>query len=141
MKLSIAIAVLLAGLTAATPKGNPRDTKNAIYKNPKASVDDRVADLLWRMTTQEKVAQIVQGDISNWMNFTDNTFNVSGLVWNMENRAGQFYVGPFPVDPQWLAAGIKRGQDYLLHNTTLGIPALVQSEGIHGVLICESFEN
>lgn len=137
MKLSIAFTVLLASIASASPKGNPRDVKNALYKNPKASVEDRVADLLWRMTTEEKVAQIVQGDISNWMNFTDNTVNQTGLAWNMENRAGQFYVGPFPVDPQWLAQGIKLGQDYLVHNTTLGIPALVQSEGIHGVLFGE----
>ncbi|KAL1956221.1 hypothetical protein VTO42DRAFT_7481 [Malbranchea cinnamomea] len=38
---------------------------------------------------------------------------------------------------QWdvLAENIKRGQDYLLENTTLGIPALVHSEGIHGFLV------
>lgn len=29
----------------------------------------------------------------------------------------------------WIADNIKRGQDYLLQNTTLGIPALVQTEG------------
>jgi len=52
----------------------------------------------------------------------------------MATRAGQFYVG-YPVDQQWIAEGVKKGQDYLLHNTTLGIPALVQSEGIHGFLI------
>jgi beta-glucosidase len=136
MKFSIAFVVLFATIISAVPK-DARDVKNAIYKNPKASVDARVADLLWRMTTEEKVAQLVQGDISNWMNFTDNTVNQTGLAWNMAERAGQFYVGPFPVDPQWLAEGIKLGQNYLLHNTTLGIPALVQSEGIHGVLFCK----
>lgn len=104
------------------------------YKNPKASVDDRVADLLSRMTIQEKTAQLIQGDISNWINTTDNTFNASGLVWNMETRAGQFYVG-YPVNQQWINDGVKIAQEYLMHNTTLGIPALVQSEGIHGFLI------
>lgn len=33
---------------------------------------------------------------------------------------------------EWLLNGIKVAQDYLLQNTTLWIPALVQSEGIHG---------
>lgn len=28
-----------------------------------------------------------------------------------------------------LSTNIKRGQDYLLHNTTLGIPAIAQTEG------------
>ena len=30
---------------------------------------------------------------------------------------------------------MKRAQDYLMQNTTLGIPAMVQTEGIHGFLI------
>lgn len=33
----------------------------------------------------------------------------------------------------WIADNIKRGQDYLLHNTTLGIPAIVQTEGMSHV--------
>lgn len=35
----------------------------------------------------------------------------------------------YHVPWDWLADNIKRGQDYLLQNTTLGIPAIVQSEG------------
>lgn len=107
---------------------------NATYKDPNASVEDRVTDLLSRMTTEEKTAQLIQGDISNWINTTSNAFNASGLAWNMANRAGQFYVG-YPVPPVWIAEGVKKAQDYLVHNTTLGIPAFVQTEGIHGLLI------
>lgn len=35
----------------------------------------------------------------------------------------------YPVPWDWISDNIKRGQDYLLQNTTLGIPALVQTEG------------
>ena len=105
-----------------------------LYKDSKASVDDRVADLLSRMTIEDKTAQLIQGDISNWINTTTNAFNETGLAWNMATRAGQFYVG-YPVPQQWIAEGVKKAQDYLVYNTTLGIPALVQSEGIHGFLI------
>jgi beta-glucosidase len=109
-------------------------SRTPVYKNPKASVDDRVADLLSRMTIIDKAAQLIQGDISNWINTTDDSFNATGLAWNMATRAGQFYVG-YPVNQQWIAEGVKKAQDYLMHNTTLGIPALVQTEGIHGFLI------
>lgn len=108
--------------------------RTPVYKNPKASIDDRVADLLSRMTIEDKTAQLIQGDISNWINTTDDSFNATGLAWNMATRAGQFYVG-YPVDQQWIANGVKQAQDYLVYNTTLGIPALVQTEGIHGFLI------
>ena len=122
-------APLLLGVVRAQ-----NNTTTPLYKNPNASVDDRVADILSRMTLQDKTAQLIQGDISNWINTTTNAFNATGLAWNMANRAGQFYVG-YPVPQQWINDGVKVAQDYLMHNTTLGIPALVQSEGIHGFLI------
>ena len=126
--LLIASALLLQTTYAANNSSIP------LYKNPQASVEARIADLLPRMTLADKTAQLVQGDISNWINTTSNAFNASGLQFNMEKRAGQFYVG-YPVPQQWIADGVRIGQDYLIHNTTLGIPALVQSEGIHGFLI------
>ncbi|KAM3087056.1 hypothetical protein ACMFMG_001166 [Clarireedia jacksonii] len=126
---AITVASLLCTARAVVQNGT-----TPLYKDPTASVDDRVADLLSRMTIEDKAAQLVQGDISNWRNMTDGTFNATGLAWSMANRAGQFYVG-YPVDQQLIADGVKQGQDYLMHNTTLGIPALVQSEAIHGFLI------
>lgn len=124
----------LAALLAYTANATPYTHSTPLYKDPSASVDDRVADLLSRMTIEDKTSQLTQGDISNWRNMTDGSFNASGLVWNMATRAGQFYVG-YPVAQQLISDGVRQAQDYLMHNTTLGIPALVQSEGIHGFLI------
>jgi beta-glucosidase len=128
------IALFATTLVVAVARAVRNDSSTPLYKNSQASVDDRVADLLSRMTIEEKTAQLIQGDISNWINTTDNRFNATGLAWNMEKRAGQFYVG-YPVPQQWIADGVRKAQDYLLQNTTLGIPAFVQSEGIHGFLI------
>lgn len=131
------MGTLAASLAAAHAQAYPNGTNStsgAIYKDPSASVDDRIADLLSRMTIADKTAQLMQGDISNWMNTTDNSFNYTGLVANMDMKAGSFYVG-YPVPQQWIAQNTKRAQDYLIQNTTLGIPAFVQSEGIHGFLV------
>jgi beta-glucosidase len=35
----------------------------------------------------------------------------------------------YPVAWDWIADNIKRAQDYLVQNTTLGIPAITQTEG------------
>ncbi|KAK3722001.1 hypothetical protein LTR37_002817 [Vermiconidia calcicola] len=107
---------------------------NAPYKHPTQPIEARVQDLVNRMTIEEKAAQLMQGDISNWFNTTSGIFNRSGLVQNFEQKAGQFYVG-YPISWEWLADNIKRGQDYAVNETRLGIPALVQTEGIHGLLI------
>jgi beta-glucosidase len=97
-------------------------------------VEDRIADLLSRMTIEEKTIQMMQGDISNWLNVTSGTFNRTGLEKNFAQKSGSFYVG-YPISWDWLAENIKRGQDYAVNETRLGIPALVQTEGIHGFLI------
>ncbi|KAL3419854.1 glycosyl hydrolase family 3 [Phlyctema vagabunda] len=125
------ILVLLAG--ARSGHAQVSNSSSPLYKDPSQSVDTRVADLLSRMTLEDKTAQLIQGDIGNWINITTNEFNATGLAWNMKKRAGQFFAG-YGMPLQWIADGVKIGQDYLMHNTTLGIPALVQSEGIHGFL-------
>lgn len=133
--LKASLAFLLAASPAASyDLARRRASTNATYRDPNASVDDRVADLLSRMTIEEKTAQLVQGDFSSWINTTSNAFNASGLAWNMAHRAGQFYVG-YAIPQLWIAEGVRKAQDYLVHNTTLGIPAFVQTEGIHGLLI------
>lgn len=121
------MALLVSSLVSALPADSviPRD---AVYKNPKASVDSRIADLLSRMTLEEKLGQVMQGDISNWLNVTDGTFNRSGLVDSMSYKTGQFYVG-YPVEWEWIARETLRAQKYLVEETRLGIPALVQTEG------------
>ncbi|KAG8821151.1 hypothetical protein FRC18_011421 [Serendipita sp. 400] len=45
------------------------------YKNPKASIEARIADLLPRMTLEEKVAQLIQGDMGGWMNFAESVIS------------------------------------------------------------------
>ncbi|KAH7036694.1 glycoside hydrolase family 3 protein [Macrophomina phaseolina] len=126
-----AVAVVAAAAGVANGQAFTNGTA-PLYKNPSAPVEDRVQDLLSRMTLQEKVAQLIQGDITNFINQTTGEFNASGLAWNMEWRAGQIWTG-YPIPQRWIADAGKIAQDYLLHNTTLGIPALLQNEGIHGV--------
>lgn len=130
MKLSITLGAALVALTSAAPAVAGGD----IYKDSSASIDARVSDLLSKMTIEEKTSQLLQGDISNWVNMTNNNINKTGLQWSMEKRGGSFYVG-YPVSQQWIAEGVIIGQKHLVEDTRLGIPSFVQSEGIHGLLI------
>ncbi|KAI2468205.1 glycoside hydrolase family 3 protein [Annulohypoxylon bovei var. microspora] len=127
-------SILLCLTLVATTLATSGDGSAPLYKDSSASIEDRVADLLSRMTIEEKTSQLVQGDLRNWMDITDGTLNQTGLEWSMQSRAGSFYVG-VAIPWEMLSNGVKTGQDYLMQNTTLGIPAWVQSEGIHGFLI------
>lgn len=120
---------LFLSLLLATVQGAYTNVSIPLYKNPNATIEARVEDLLSRMTIEDKTSQLVQGDLRNWINITDGSFNASGLEWSMQYRGGSYYVG-VPISWELLSSGIKQGQDYLTYNTTLGIPAWVQSEGI-----------
>ncbi|KAJ7342635.1 glycoside hydrolase superfamily [Mycena albidolilacea] len=106
------------------------------YKDPTASIEARVADLLPRMTVEEKVSQIIQGDLNGWMSLNNplddtKTFNQSGLEEMVRLKGGSIWAG-YQVPWDKFVFGVTVGQKYMLENTTLGIPALIQSEGLHG---------
>jgi beta-glucosidase len=95
--LTFTTLLLFAGLNPVPGQSgygeDDGDLQNAPYKDSSLSVEERVEDLLGRMTIQEKASQLMQGDISNWLNTTSGTFNRTGLEQNFEQKAGQFYVG------------------------------------------------
>lgn len=95
----------------------------AVYRDPEAAVEDRVSDLLGRMSVKDKMAQLIQGDMSNYINLTDATFNRTGLEWNMEYRANSVWTGLYTNLTTILEAG-RLAQEYLLEETELGEPLL-----------------
>ena len=95
---------------------------SAPYKNKTLSVDERVADLLKRMTLEEKVAQLV----CIWPRGRDlkpeELKQGLGQVARQQERKG----------PREGAAYANATQKYLVENTRLGIPAIFHDEILHG---------
>lgn len=139
MRFSSAAFAGSLALAAAAQKNavNTTSYQKYPYKNPSLPIADRVKNLLSLMTPEEKLGQLMQGDLSNWLNPDTGAFNRSGLVENMRYKTGQFYVG-YPIPWDWLQRETERAQKYLVEETRLGIPALVQTEGIHGFLLANA---
>ena len=97
-----------------------------VYKNPNATLDDRVSDLLKRMSTEEKMSQLIQGDIRNYLNITDGRFNESGLEWSMTKRGHAVWTGLY-MTPEMVKKGAKIAQDYQINQTELGKQSLAQA--------------
>jgi beta-glucosidase len=117
---------------------------NAAYKNPNASVDVRVDDLLARMTLEEKIAQIV----TIWDNkpeiFDDKAeFDATKMSAKFPNGIGQFARpsdAKGPASPRTTKGRDVSGtirlvnalQKHAMTKTRLGIPILMHEEGLHG---------
>jgi beta-glucosidase len=109
------------------------------YKNPRLSVDQRVSDLLKRMTLEEKVAQLTclwqqrpqikpQGDFST--DRGDLSLELAQQV--MKHGIGQIARQRERKGPREGAAFANAVQKWLIENTRLGIPAIFHDEILHG---------
>ncbi len=110
----------------------------ADYKNPKLSVDDRVADLVERMTLEEKVAQMVciWGQKKTILFDEAGKLNLKQLAHYLKDGIGQVGRisdtggGQNAVEMAELSNAL---QKYFVEETRLGIPAIFHEECLHGL--------
>jgi beta-glucosidase len=102
---------------------------NVPYRNPKLTIEERVADLLPRMTLEEKVDQI-SGGAEERYGLVDPTG-----TWIVEKARAIFRRLDSPdsaITPRESATLRNAVQRYQLEKTRLGIPALFMGEALHG---------
>ena len=95
------------------------------YQNPALPTDTRVADLLSRMTLEEKFCQM------RLLRLPDSFAKTGDMTLLEENkhRLGAVYncVSASP-------ATLRTLQDWIMQNTRLGIPAAIHGESLHGFM-------
>jgi beta-glucosidase len=96
-----------------------------VYKDAEAPVAHRVADLLSRMTTDEKIGQMVQVDRRY---LTDESVIATHHFGSLLSGGGS---SPTPNTPENWADMVDRYQRIAL-STRLGIPILYGTDAVHG---------
>jgi beta-glucosidase len=109
--LGLALASI-AFLTSSSRASAQSPTSAPPYRNPALSVDERVADLVGRMTLEEKVGQLLMLDARGEDLSFVNTRQPGALL-------------------HILGAKVGRAMDLAAKNR-LGIPLLIGEDGIHG---------
>ena len=109
------------------------------YKNPKLSIDKRVADLLSRMTLEEKISQMlcIWGQKKTVLLDEDGTINLDSLSSHLPSGIGQ--IGRLNdtgggLDAPKMACLANSLQKYFVEKTRLGIPVIFHEECLHGLV-------
>lgn len=108
------------------------------YKNPNLNVEDRVRDLVSRMTIEEKVAQMlcIWGQKNTILCDENGKFDLNKLGSNFKHGIGQIgrlsdtNGGLTPTEMAELANVI---QKHFVDETRLGIPVIFHEECLHGL--------
>jgi beta-glucosidase len=128
-------------LAAAAFLGPAAMAQNTLpYRDPKLPVDQRVTDLLSRMTIQEKIAQL-EGAWENKQFFHDpqelfvdenGKFLPERAVALMKNGLGEISRPSENRDSRAMAEYTNTVQKWMRDNTRLGIPVIFHDECLHG---------
>jgi beta-glucosidase len=122
-----------------TPLVEQRDrTATLPYRNPGISADERVADLLSRMTLEEKIAQMlcIWGQKKDLLFDEKGNLNFDKLKLHCKDGIGQIARlsdtggGVSPFEMAHLANAL---QKHFVENTRLGIPVVFHEECLHGL--------
>ncbi len=119
-------AVLVNGQEPTAPaEGTAR------YRDPKLTVEERVADLLPRMTLEEKV-----GQIAGFEDAQAPVLDTTGTFTPEEARAAlqKMWNAEFALPPRKVAILHNGVQRHLREKSRLGIPALFMGEALHGFM-------
>lgn len=108
------------------------------YRDPSRPIEERVEDLLARMTPKEKFAQLLMVPVAPGAElepFRDGIFGLQVATRAAaDHAAGQGLVAEGSGDARWAAERANALQRYFVEETRLGVPALFFDEALHGLV-------
>jgi len=121
-KAQFLLVVSLFVVSSSIGRGQQPQTK-AKYLDPKAAIEDRITDLLSRMTVEEKIAQL--------------QCTLRKIEWGKNLTVnGLGGIGPLlrAYIPKEAAEKANEYQKMAVEKTRLGIPVIIHDEALHGLI-------
>ncbi|HTY38797.1 MAG TPA: glycoside hydrolase family 3 N-terminal domain-containing protein [Bacteroidota bacterium] len=118
-----ALLVFVLGLMCLSSLYARQDKSTPRFKDPKIAIEDRVSDLLARMTLEEKIAQL--------------QCTIHKIEWGKNLTVnGLGGIGPLLRSSVASDAAVKANeyQKMAIEKTRLGIPILIHDEALHGLI-------
>ncbi|MGF6266595.1 beta-glucosidase-like glycosyl hydrolase [Paraburkholderia youngii] len=122
-----------------------RQSEMPLYRSPAAAVEERVADLLARMTLDEKIAQlhaawlVLSADGNHKARSIDFAQSVNQITVDeiLQYGLGQITrpLGTHTVDPKEGVRALNELQRKMVEDTRLGIPVMAHEECLVGLMI------
>lgn len=127
------MGILLLFSTTLNVQGQSKkvDSSIPLYKNPQAPVEQRVEDLLGRMTLEEKVAQMRHIHFKHYN--SDGRVDIDKLIKSTDGLSFGC-VEAFPYSSEQYLNAMYQIQKHMRYHTRLGIPVIPVMEGLHGVV-------
>ncbi len=121
LTLAVVAVLVMTAARATVPE--------APYKNPKLAIEERVSDLLKRMTLEEKVDQLCGGHKYGIVDSTgqykaEDAATVFRALYNVDSK----------ITPHDAAVLRNAAQRYEMEKSRLGIPVMFLGEGLHGFM-------
>lgn len=112
---------------------NSLQKEQAIYLNPEASIDERIDDLLSKMTLEEKAMQLNAATIRKSAAVEEGVEPIEKSIEEQIKNGIGFIENTFDQRrPEQSVAVVNSLQKFLKENTRLGIPAIIGTECLHG---------
>jgi beta-glucosidase len=131
----VVVGCLLGGAGLDGPaKADAAEASPPSYRNARLPLDERVTDLLGRMSPAEKVAQLQSVNWDHTRVYEEKTrgFSKAQARKLMPLGIGQVTRPGDRHDPRQAVELANQVQRFLVEETRLGIPAILHEEGLHG---------
>ncbi len=127
------ILLLSSGINYHSSDDKNLKQDQPIYKNPNASIEDRVNDLLSKMTLQEKAQQLNSASIRKSAATEEGVEPIESSIEEQIKHGIGFIENTFDQRmPDKSVEMVNSLQQYLKEKTRLGIPAIIGTECLHG---------